>query len=211
MPPNTNKPQNDYDFILRDVPIPKNKVSLGGSMILRIAVIVVGVIILIIMALVISSFLNKASNAQKERLLETAQAQTEMIRITKIGETKAGELGVRSLATTTQLALISQQQDTKAALIKRGAKAKGIEKTFGAKKNVKTDAALNDAGSNNRFDDTFLEILNTQLNDYKKLLQNADGGANPTEKKALSAAFASIQSIQKSDKFPKSNAGNTSN
>lgn len=149
--------------------------------------------------MVIASLLGNAGKAQQQRLLEATQAQTEIIRITELGEDKASDLSVRSLAIITRLSLATQQQDTKNALMKRGLKEKTITRSLGLSKNEKTDATLEEAAANNRFDDTFLKILNKQLADYKRLLQNAGGGANQNELQSLKTAIISIENIQKSN------------
>lgn len=198
MPPDLNHQQNPYDFILRDTPPPKRQLNLGSSMPVRIAIIVGGLLLLIVMFAVVSSLLGSASNAHKQRLIEAGQAQTEIIRIAKLAEEQAGDLGVRSLAVTTQLSLSTDQQAIKTALTKRGIKEKSLDKTFGTTKNPKTDAALEEATANNRFDDTFLEILDKQLNDYKRLIQNAGSSANNAEKNILKTALTNVETIQKS-------------
>lgn len=191
--------QSPYDFIMRENPPPKRQLNLGNSMAARIALIVGGLTILIILFVVAASFLSSAGNAQKQRLLEAAQAQTEIIRITELGEDQASDLAVRSLAITIRLSLATQQQDLKAALIKRGLKEKSISRSLGLGKNEKTDAALEEASANNRFDDTFLEILNKQLADYKRLLQNAGSGGNKVELQSLKNAISSVENVQKSN------------
>jgi type II secretory pathway pseudopilin PulG len=201
MPPNTNQ-QNPYDFILSGGnQAPKRSFNIGKSMPVRIALIVGLLIIVILLFVVISSFLSSAGNAQKQRLIETAQAQTELIRVMELGEDKASDLGVRSLAVTTRMSIASDQQDIKSALVKRGYKEKSLSKVLGASKNPKTDAALEEAAANNRFDETFLEILAKQLADYKRLVQNSNSDANGTEQRTLKIFSANIDTIQRSQQL----------
>ena len=174
----------------------------------RMVIIAGGLVILIILFVVIFSLLSHAGSAQKQRLLETAQAQTELIRIATIGKDKASDLGVRSLAATTSLSVASEQQDVINALAKRGVKGNSLTKQLGTSKNTKTDTALDEAVANNRFDDTFLELINKQLNDYKRLLQSSSSGATVSEQKSLQVAVTNVNTIQKSKQLQPAGTAN---
>ena len=83
----------------------------------------------------------------------------------------------------------SSQQQIKKSLAARGVKEKSLNKQLAAGKNSKTDAALEEAEKNNRFDETFKAIMNQQLKDYQKLLNGAYASGSVSEKKVLTAAF----------------------
>lgn len=191
MPPQQN---NQYDFIMNKQQ-PAKGFNFGGSTKVRIAIAGAGFVILAMIALTITSFFNQAGRAQIDRLTEVAQAQTEIIRISAIGQDKAKSADTATLALNTKLSTQSAQNQVKTALNKRGIGNKNLDKTLGLGKNNRTDQTLDEAEKNNRFDETFLAILNQQLSDYQKLLKNAHSEASATEKKILSASFESAANL----------------
>jgi FlaG/FlaF family flagellin (archaellin) len=191
MPPNQ---PGQYDFILGSDQQPKRGIDFSQNKGARFAVIAVIVIIVIILAMVISSFLGKESKAQGQRLLEVAQAQTEIIRVTALGtKQEAKDLKTRNFALNTQLSVETSQIQVKKSLAAHGMGEKSISKKLGATKNAKTDAALKEATQNNRFDETFKTLLAKQLSDYQKLLKTASGSAKTkTEKNTLNTAYTNV-------------------
>jgi hypothetical protein len=176
MPP---QQPNQYEFIMGNTAKPGKGLPLGNNKLARALVVVVIVIIVGIIAAVANSFLTKDSQAQTQRLLEIAQTQSELIRVSSIAKNKARDLDTRNFALNTQLTVQTSQQQVIKALNGRGVKSKGLNKQLGAKKNPKTDAALDEATKNNRFDATYIAILNKQIADYQKLLQGAYSGSTP--------------------------------
>lgn len=186
MPP---QQQNQYDFILNNKAKPPRGPLLGGSVGARVAVIAVLFIIFVIAAGVINSFLSKDSQAQNQRLIEIAHAQTEIIRVSAIAkdEKNAKDTTTRNFALNTSLSFESSQQQVKKLLAARGVSEKSLDKRLAASKNPKTDAALDEATKNSRFDKTFLTLMHKQLTDYQKLLQAAYPGSTPKERATLTA------------------------
>lgn len=195
MPPNQ---QNQYDFILSPTAPSNRGPNLGGSMGARIAVVAGGVILLIILIVVAMQFLNSGSKAQTQRLVEIAQTQSEIIRVSAVGEQKGKDLNTRALALNTKFSIESSQLEVKQALKKHGVNDKQLAKTLGALKNKKTDSALDEATRNNRFDETFNALLAKQLGDYQKLLKGASKGANKSEKTVLDNSYSGVGRL-----FPK--------
>lgn len=126
---------------------------------------------------------------QADRLTEIAQAQSEIIRVSSIAKDKGRSDQTRNFAVNTSFSVTSSQRDIKKALVGRGVGEKSINKRLTASKNPKTDALLNEATKNNRFDETFETIMTKQLSDYQILLQAAYQSSDATEKKTLEKAF----------------------
>jgi len=187
MPPGNQ--QNPYEFITNPAPPPRRKLNLGNSMGARFALIAGAVILFIIVAVVVSSFFNRENKAQVERLTEVAQSQSEIIRISALADKKAKDIKTRNLAANTRLSVESSQQEVKKLLNGRGVGSKGLDKKLGAGKNTKTDATLDEAARNNRYDETFAAVIEKQLADYQKLLTAAHQSGTANEKKTLSALF----------------------
>lgn len=186
MPPNQ---QNQYDFILNDNQKPKRGLKFGNSTGSRIAIIIIGIILIIIAVSVINSFLGKESKAHTQQLTEVAKAQSEIIRVSTLAAKDAKDPKTRNYALNTKLSVQSSQIEVKKLLNARGVKDKGLNKKLGASKNTKNDDTLKEGSLNNRYDETFVAIINQQLADYQKLTQAAFESGNSKEKKALTAAF----------------------
>lgn len=193
--PYQQSPQDPYAFIMNNEPPKKgNGFNFSNnSMAVRIAVVVFGLMLLIIAFTVINSFISRSSNAQTDRLIEVAQAQTEIMRVSRIAEDDASDLKTRTYAYNVSLSTDSSLRQVKSLLQKRGKNEKSLAKTLGAGKNAKTDAALEEAKKNNRFDDTFLALMNNEIVDYQKLIQAAYESGNNTEKKTLTTSFESTK------------------
>lgn len=201
-----------YAFIMNNQPQKKGGFNFNGAgMGARIALVAGLLIMLIIIYMVASSFLNKSSNDQTQRLLEVTQAQSELIRVSRIAEDDAVDLKTRTLAYNTRLSTESSQRQVKALLAKRGKSEKSVNKKLGATKNAKTDAALEEAKKNNRFDETFTTIINGQLVAYQKLLKSAHDAGSANEKTVLATSFESTKYLvaKKSDGSTKTNQSST--
>ncbi|MGI9028287.1 MAG: hypothetical protein ACR2FM_05625 [Candidatus Saccharimonadales bacterium] len=198
MPPQQLPPQqqNQYDFILNSTPKPPKQPVFGGSKVARVLVVVVGVVLLIVIGLVVNNFLNSGSKAQTQQLIEVAKAQTEIIRVSGLVTPQtAKELDTRVFALNTKLSTQGSSQATQTLLTTRGVKKKALNKTLAGGKNPKTDAALDEATKNNRFDDTYRTIIGKQLADYQTLLKTTSETANPKEKQALAEANDNVNRL----------------
>lgn len=206
--PYQQPPQDPYAFIMNNEP-PKKGSGFNfssNSMAVRIAVVVIGLMLLIIAFTTINSLISRSANAQTDRLIEVAQAQTEIMRVSRIAEDDATDLKTRTYAYNVSLSTDSSLRQVKGLLQKRGKSEKSLAKTLAAGKNAKTDAALEEAKKNNRFDDTFLALMNNEIVDYQKLIQTAYENGNNTEKKTLTASFESTKYLvaKKTDDAKKS-------
>jgi flagellar basal body-associated protein FliL len=161
-----------YDFFMNQGATAGKVPMMGGgnSMKRRIILVVIGAVILIILAIVATQLLFNSKPDNAQQLLEIAQQQNELIRISGIGVEKARGTDAKNLAMTTKLSLSTDQQPLIDALAKQNIKAKP---QLNDTKNSKTDALLDTAEQNNRFDDEFLKYLRTELASYQKKLNDA--------------------------------------
>ncbi len=163
--------QGQYDFFMNQGAAGGKAPRMGGgSMTKRIVIAAVGGLTLLILVIIGYQLLlgSKPNNAQQ--LLEIAQQQNELIRVSDIGVKKAHGTDAKNLAMTTKLSLSTDQQPLINALAKQKIKAKS---QLNASKNTKTDDMLETADQNNRFDDEFLKYLHTELASYQKKLNEA--------------------------------------
>lgn len=203
-PSQSPSPQNDpYGFIMQS-PQKRGPSINPTSMKARIILVAIGAIFLIILAVIAASLLGSAGNAQKQRYIEIAQKQTEIVRISTLADKKAKGLAIRSFAVTTQLAVSSDQRKVTAALASRGVGEKDQTKLLGLGKNSKTDATLDEAEKNGRYDETFRQVLEAELTNYQRLLNTAASGANKSERPVLESSYKSATTLlAKPDKTPR--------
>ncbi len=191
--PNARPPiaPSDYDFILNhgaNKPKPSLLPGFGGSKKQRLLVMGLGGAILLMLIILGYSLLFGGNKNQT--VLEVAQSQQELIRVSTLGADKTTRgSAARALATTTELTLISNQKEVIAQLKKHGQKTN--TKNLAVKKNAQTDAALQEAALNNRYDEVFTQLLQKQLVEYQKLLKTAYGStSNQTLQNLLNSEFA---------------------
>ena len=192
LPPQQPEP-NPYDFIY-GTPAKKKSLAPGG-MKGRIIVVAVILVVLIILFVVVMSFLGSAGKARTQKYTELAQRQTEIIRLATIGEQKSTSLETKSLAITTRLSVSSSQSEMSAVIEKNGVSAKALSKQLTASKNSKSDEALAEAERNNRFDETFTQLITTEINNYKIQLNSAASGATKSDTAVLQKAFSQANTI----------------
>lgn len=201
MYPNNQPPQpqatppNPYDFIYNSPSKPKSSLPLPGGKMGRIIVVAVGLIILFILFFVIKSFLGSSDKAITQQYIEIAQRQTEIIRLASIAEQKGTSLETRSNAIITKASITSSQSSVTAVIQKKGVSPKELSKQLTASKNAKSDATLAEAEKNNRFDETYSELIAAEITNYKKQLNAAASGASKSEKTVLEASFYQANSI----------------
>lgn len=193
--PPSQTPANDpYGFITNTPP--KAPKSFGPTTTKgRIIIVAVGAVLLIIVAIIISSLLGNAGKAQTEQYLAIAKSQTEIIRLSTNAEQKAKTPEAQALATTTKLTFTTAQADMSTLLNKRGIGQKALSKQLSASANTKSDELLTEAEKNNRYDETYLELVKTEVENYKKLLNTAASGAAASEVPTLENAFNQANTI----------------
>jgi hypothetical protein len=167
-PAGSPAPQNpgQFDFIVNNsAPSrgPNKKTLLLFGLGAALLVIVLGWIIL--------SLAFGGNNSAVTPLVNIAQEQNEIVRVSKLANT-SGSLSsqnVRNFAVTTQLAIQSDQTNLVAFIGKNGKKLN--EKQLGVKQKTSTDSALDAAKTTGTYDTTYLSIMQTGLKNYQLSLQ----------------------------------------
>lgn len=189
--------QNQYDFIMNSgQPQPKRPFGLpsGGSKVQRILLFVGGGAVLLVLLLMVISMFSGGSKDQNQRLLGIAQQQTELVRVAGLAQDKARTSATQSLAATASITIQSSQNDISGLL--RKAKIKTDAKILASKNDPKTDATLEAAAQNNRYDEVFTELLTREIKEYQLDLKEAyDSTSSKTQKEVLEAAFVSASTL----------------
>jgi hypothetical protein len=163
-------PQDQYNFIMNPGgPAPK-KSLLPSDKKKKMLLFVGGGVTLLIVLLMLISILSNRPNDITEQLVTIAKQQNELIRIAEIGTEKARTTDAQNLAVTTRLSLSSQQQNLLGIVGQNGKKLSGKELSESA--DARNDQLLNDAEQNNRFDEVFKELLETEIAAYQKNLES---------------------------------------
>lgn len=167
---------NPYQFITDPQKPFKKQLFSGNSKLQRILIIVGAVSVLIAATLVLFSILNSASSAVRNDYQNLLQQQTEIIRVSEIGISKARGTDAKNLAVTTKLSLESSLSELTA--LAKGARADTNAKTLTLGKDAETDKALTTADQANRFDEAFAAKLTELLNEYQQTLKRLYDQAN---------------------------------
>lgn len=172
----------NYDFIINTdhASKPKRLPGGGNSMRSRILLVAGGIMILLVVGVIVMNLLSSGDKHARTQLTELAQTQAEIIRVSEIGQEKARQPVTKNLAITTGLSLKSDQTELVATLAKQNIKLSAAQLAGG--KNAKTDSILGTAEQSNRFDEIYMQTLNTLLIGYQKQLSTAYEG---TTKKQL--------------------------
>lgn len=193
---NTKSRQDPYGFILDPKPPEQSPLISGpNSTAKRTFIVAAGFILLIIIAVAGFNWLNSASNAQKQRMLEVAQSQAEIVRVAEASTTKASDRSVARLIALTQTTTRSSLNDTLGALSSRGVN-KVSDKDLSKGKNPLNDQALAEGEASSNFDQTYLTLLKQQLDNYLIQLQAAHSGGNSAEQEAVRTAFEQANTLK---------------
>ncbi len=176
-------PPPNYDFILAG-PTKASKPSKGlgtagsGSFMVKLAVLLGGAILLIIVIVVGSNlFLGDKTNVAD--LTTLTQTESEIIRVSGLSSQSSNPL-VLNAAINTKLSLTTHQNQWLSYLAKK--KTKVSAKQLLAKKSTATDKTLTAAQSASTFDATFITIMRKQLTDYASEIKTAYDNSLPTAK-----------------------------
>ena len=188
MPPQN---QNDpYGFITNPESTPRRRISFGNTSRQRMVIVGVGFVLLIIIFVVLFSVFNRAGNAQKDRLIGLAQAQTEIIRVSELADKQSNDTNTRNLAVNTRMTLQTDLQATTEFLAKRGVKLSG--KTLELGQDPRTDEALEEAKANSRFDETFAQLIKDEIEDYRALLKPAYENGSRLEQQSFNQDYQEL-------------------
>ena len=178
---------NPYEFITspQNKPI-KSLVSGGGGP--KKLLLIVGGLTSVVSVLALLATILGGGAANKQDYTTMLQQHAELIRVAELGSKSAQDNTAKNLAITTKQTLNSQT-----AAITKVATSAGVKadtKTIAAGKNTQTDLKLTDAEQVNKFDETFIEELKTELAAYRKTLKSIyDASKSKTSKETLSKTY----------------------
>lgn len=185
VPPPQAPQQNRYDFIMNPEQPKRRGFGFGGfgaNSLTKTLVFLVGGAVILMLVIGVAMRLIVGTGFDKQQMTTIAQTQQEIARVAELAAAKAPSNNVKNAAVTAQVTTTSQQKELLALLDTRGLKIKA--KTLGLLKNSKTDTTLEEAAQTATYDTTYLDTLQTQLINYKKILGTAAGN---TKSKTLKA------------------------
>jgi len=197
-PPTSAPPEGtNYDFILNPEKPAKRKAvgGMGGdSFIIKILFIVGGtVILMVVAAFLVNLFLGNRTNL--DALVGLAQSEQEIVRLSEKGKDATSQ-DIKNAAVNTQLSVKSHQSDWLAYLGERGREVK--DKELDLKKSASADKRLETAKQASLFDNTYANMMRSELTDYAKALKSAyDGSVVKEEKSILNKHYAGVQLLFK--------------
>lgn len=186
---------SQYDFILQHGENkPKRSIlpGAGGSKKHRLLTLAIaGGILLIILVLIFSLLFGGKKTAG---LLDLAQTQQEIIRVSTLGVQQADGSTAKNLAITTELSLLSDQQKVLGQMKKQGQKADA--KRLAVKKNENTDKTLDQAALDNNYDVVFMKTIQTELTEYQQLLRQVHNATSDVSlQQILNDEFSSAATL----------------
>lgn len=139
----------------------------NNSFFVKIGLFLAGfVLLLVILGVILSAVFS--GNDVKPELIETAQAQQEILRITNSNAATNHQTS-KDVAASIQLTIISDQQNLLKYLGSRGTKVN--PKVLALGKDSKSDQLLESAKATNTYDTAFLQVLSDDLLAYRTKLQ----------------------------------------
>jgi hypothetical protein len=187
MPPSQAPQNNPYDFITgsgQPAPSGSGKLPLmpkaNSSMVRRIIIVGVGVFVLIIVTLIVSSALSSVGKAGLNQLLAVANDQAALTTLATQGATGAVNQDTKNLALTTELTMTTTQSKFLALIKTEGLSIASTQ----IKPNITTDTTqLTQATQVSNFDPVFIQIITAELNQYRTDLQTAYKGTTIAARK----------------------------
>ncbi len=188
LPPNNQTP---YDFIMQNPQKTPSKFGFDGSKKSRIILVAIVGGVLLALFIIIAAIISSSGKSSTQSLISLAEEQNEIIRVADIGVSKARTADAKNLATITSYSFRSSQADTLALLAKQGHKLK--TKQLALKQDSKTDSQLTTADLNNKFDETFKQLIGQSLVTYQKDVKAVfDSSTNKSEKQILSTSYNGV-------------------
>lgn len=161
---------NPYEFILNpEQPKKSKKVGMGDSFIRTIIFVVLGVVAFFIIAAIVINALAPKKLSDKD-LIGLAQTQAEMIRISNQAASQATRQTTRNLATTVQYTMSTQQKQVLEILGGMGVEV--AQKELALKQDATTDQRFATAKATSTYDQTYTDIIQTQLTGYATTLKS---------------------------------------
>lgn len=151
-----------------------NFIPTGSSLLVRVAIIGVGIIILIILFSVIKGLV-VTPPFDTTAMIGLAQDQQEMVHITSQAlqqstqQQAALSQNTMNFAVTAQASLSSDQNQMLSYLKANGKKVKS--KVLSQKVSATTDEQLSSAAANSTFESTYIQLMQTALKNYQTALK----------------------------------------
>lgn len=189
MNPNTNRPNEDqeikpdYDFI-REVNEAIEHHDTDKDKRKRILIASAGGVGLIIVVWMLAALIFSGGPDVTQRLISIAQRQEEIIRISEIGTDTARDREVEQFATTTRAAIRSSQNDI-TRLIEARTGSRVSQNRLRAGENVQTTQELETALQANRFDITFITVIQDELIEYRTTMEIALSETNSANEREV--------------------------
>lgn len=166
-------PPADYSF-LGDDPNISNDSSLMGKLTnankkTRILIVASGAGVLLVLVSLFAALIFGGSNDTTQNFIGLAQRQQEIIRIADIGAQHARNQETRSAAITARTAITSSQQRVVNNVASKGIQLRRADVEI--RENPQTTKELATANQANRFDETFIKILQSELREYQSSVE----------------------------------------
>lgn len=173
---------NPYEFIV-NAEAKKKSLGLpgGNSFFGRLAIIVGGVILLMIIAGVVLSALGPKSPTAS--LTAIAQRQQEIVRIASSAVGNASSQDAKNFAVNVEAVVASSQSQIVGYLTSHGTKVDG--KVLALDHSAQTDALLTNAQTTNTYDKAVVENLSSQIGTYQQLIQTTFKQASSKQLKQI--------------------------
>lgn len=199
MQPDNQTP--NFDFIMNENKPQNPGLLTGGSKKRKIIVAGLGISILFLIIFLFFSLLNSGGSSNEEILLSLAQKQTEIIRVSTVGTSKARDSTALDLAVNSSLSVSSLQNDLSTLMSKNGIKTNPKDLALG--RDATTDSKLTSAEQSAHFDEVFLEIMKTELKDYQTEIVSANQQTSSTSQKEFFTKAYSQVSLLLGEDSPK--------
>jgi hypothetical protein len=182
--------QNNYDFILN----PQQNSSRGPSFLQdpkqRMIVSVLFVLVVITLVIVVFSAITSIGRQDNSDLRSLAAQQSSLVALSAYGVETSSSLSTRTESITLQTLLTSDLSATQTYLAQNGITLNS-DQLAGLDADVET--ALTNAQVENRFEQTYNQLLNDQLTNYRAALQAAiNNTSGPNREQLLNTAATNI-------------------
>lgn len=155
----------------------------------------VGIVFVLILVSVISNIMSAGSEAGVLNMKRVLARQTEIIRVADLAAAGGQATETRAMALNVSLTVSSDKN--RISKILADGKIKVTAQELGARLDAQADTALNEAASNGRYDETFRQLISTQLTDYLSLLETAHStSSTETTKAELQKSHANATLLQ---------------
>lgn len=172
---------NQYDFLNQSPQRKSTFLGGGGPKNKTLVSVIFVAVVLLVVGIAISVF-NSLGKKDYTPYLTLAKTQTELIRITDLGQKNAKQAETRQYAATIFSNITTEKTATVTTL---GKFIKLEEKILIAAEDEDNDKALESAQQSNRYDEKLTEIINGLLVAYQKQIKQASPLATTKQEKSL--------------------------